>query len=808
MRTFAIIATASIIGTATATQNSFDQLCATGIQGRQKSWGYVCCPQECSDGSGEGCGGSGCSSRGGATECCGGNIKKAQKSCSTNAAPCVVTVADVARVAAEAAPTAAPVVVKKKVATTTTTTTKPDWANGAAAANQCWETISKCPKHPDTGLGKWTHQHKNIATESQCAAHARDLWDYCGSVEGAVMKTRFVTAGETFVEKISVCGDAVLTAQGTCSRTGCWRTVGSCPNHPTSSLIGKWDKAQGAERTEAQCHDTAIDVRNWCGTPNNDMVGSAFYDQSGLEVSKLVATCITGYEPRADSGVCQKVGCWSETSACPPRGSQATSPTFTNYATKERCAKAATWIGNWCKIDGPDTSVTAWYGMDGEENARESMTTSTSAYACDASRDFISGMAYAQTALTDYCRGGVCNANPKYGGANNDARALAYCERACTAKPASSCTGFFFQRHRNGHEICGFYSTALGAAASWNRAGAHAASAVCRSNTAAAAAKIAAEKAANAKIAAEKAAKAKVVAEKAAKAKVVAEKAAKVVAEKAVKAEVVRQEKAAKAEVIRQEAAAKAAVLRRGAAPELQAARKVLLGATTTVAPNTSQKNWNCNLDGCSPGSWCAADKQCKHHTTCHVEQTEISAGDRYSDTVCRWIANSGVPCVHIACQHTNEKLINVVHRKNESPEFKFHHCNHHDEGPDCKVRDSRLLLPAAPRCASLTRCSTPLLLLPPLLTEVPLPPRQPRDRARQQQPLDQRQREHRRRGRPRHALGRRPGVRAEDHRLPHGERRLRVARRRREGVGHQRHQGRDVGGEHDRPGQPRLRHP
>ena len=94
MRSFAIIATASIIGTATA---SFDQLCATGIQGRQKSWGYVCCPQECGT-----CGGSGCSSRGGATECCGGAIKTAQKSCSTNAAPCVVTVADVARVAAEA----------------------------------------------------------------------------------------------------------------------------------------------------------------------------------------------------------------------------------------------------------------------------------------------------------------------------------------------------------------------------------------------------------------------------------------------------------------------------------------------------------------------------------------------------------------------------------------------------------------------------------------------------------------------------------------------------------------------------------
>ena len=97
MRSFAIIATASIIGTATA---SFDQVCAAGIQGKQKSWGYVCFPQECISG-----GGSGCSSRGGATECCGSKIYKAWNSCSTNAAPCVVTLADVARVAAEANPT-------------------------------------------------------------------------------------------------------------------------------------------------------------------------------------------------------------------------------------------------------------------------------------------------------------------------------------------------------------------------------------------------------------------------------------------------------------------------------------------------------------------------------------------------------------------------------------------------------------------------------------------------------------------------------------------------------------------------------
>jgi hypothetical protein len=148
----------------------------------------------------------------------------------------------------------------------------------------------------------------------------------------------------------------------------------------------------------------------------------------------------------------------------------------------------------------------------------------------------------------------------------------------------------------------------------------------------------------------------------------------------------IRQEKAAKAEVIRQAALAKAKLLREAAAPGLQQARKVRLGATTTVAP-LSKENWNCALDGCSPGSWCADDQRCKHHTTCHVEQTQVRAGDKNSDTVCSWNANSGVPCLHIACQHTNEKLINVVHRKNEAPRFKFHHCNHRDEGPTCKCR-------------------------------------------------------------------------------------------------------------------------
>ena len=260
-----------------------------------------------------------------------------------------------------------------------------DWKTVTTTANQCWANIASCPKHPSSGNREWKHKN-NIASESKCLEHARHVWNWCGSVEGAVVKTRFTSAGETFVETISVCGDAELDAQGKCSRTGCWRTVGSCPNHPTSSLIGKWGKQQGAERTEKQCHDQAIHVRSWCGTANNDMSGSRFYGtgawKTGIEVSTITATCTTGFEPRAGSGVCQKVGCWNKISACPahPTHGGVAEPVPNTHLTKENCAKAATWIGaDWCKLDGPnDTSTTTWYGKDGEENGRKGTASSFS----------------------------------------------------------------------------------------------------------------------------------------------------------------------------------------------------------------------------------------------------------------------------------------------------------------------------------------------------------------------------------------------------------------------------------------------
>ena len=80
-------------------------------------------------------------------------------------------------------------------------------------------------------------------------------------------------------------------------------------------------------------------------------------------------------------------------------------------------------------------------------------------FECDTSINFISNLPYDQISLTDRCRndGGrnVCNANPIYGASTDVKRAVSYCQERCLKN--QSCTGFFFQRHMNGHEICGFY---------------------------------------------------------------------------------------------------------------------------------------------------------------------------------------------------------------------------------------------------------------------------------------------------------------------------------------------------------------
>merc|ERR1712194_252709 len=83
-------------------------------------------------------------------------------------------------------------------------------------------------------------------------------------------------------------------------------------------------------------------------------------------------------------------------------------------------------------------------------------------WSCDSSKNFVGGAAYSQQSLTNYCPD--CSGSPVYGGGNDNEKAVAYCKDKCErgVSPASPpCVGFFYQRHTNGHEICGFYNAAL-----------------------------------------------------------------------------------------------------------------------------------------------------------------------------------------------------------------------------------------------------------------------------------------------------------------------------------------------------------
>ncbi|GMH71963.1 hypothetical protein TrST_g2537 [Triparma strigata] len=98
---------------------------------------------------------------------------------------------------------------------------------------------------------------------------------------------------------------------------------------------------------------------------------------------------------------------------------------------------------------------------------------------CDDSVNFVDGISYNQISLTDGCMPDasgtmVCDANPVYvplvAPFHSTDAATYYCQSLCSSAEemanigltsstsCSPCTGFFFQRHTNGHEICGFYT--------------------------------------------------------------------------------------------------------------------------------------------------------------------------------------------------------------------------------------------------------------------------------------------------------------------------------------------------------------
>ena len=79
-------------------------------------------------------------------------------------------------------------------------------------------------------------------------------------------------------------------------------------------------------------------------------------------------------------------------------------------------------------------------------------------FRCDDKVNFIlNGPSYSQISLTDGCGTGNCAGNPVYGGSNDNQKAVDYCQSKC----GNDCQGFFFQKHNNGHEICGFYKNGM-----------------------------------------------------------------------------------------------------------------------------------------------------------------------------------------------------------------------------------------------------------------------------------------------------------------------------------------------------------
>ena len=102
----------------------------------------------------------------------------------------------------------------------------------------------------------------------------------------------------------------------------------------------------------------------------------------------------------------------------------------------------------------------AFCWLSGDCNETQPLDT---AFECNMSTNFILGVGYDQISLTDGCHTAgdemLCDANPVYHETPDLELAADYCQDICNEDDA--CTGYFFQKHQNGHEICGFYSEVI-----------------------------------------------------------------------------------------------------------------------------------------------------------------------------------------------------------------------------------------------------------------------------------------------------------------------------------------------------------
>lgn len=82
------------------------------------------------------------------------------------------------------------------------------------------------------------------------------------------------------------------------------------------------------------------------------------------------------------------------------------------------------------------------------EHVRRRRLQQSSHWSCDSDKNWVEGLPYSQTVLSD---GATTNSIIP------TTVAVATCKHMCLGQQAPSCTGFFYQKHWNNHQICGFY---------------------------------------------------------------------------------------------------------------------------------------------------------------------------------------------------------------------------------------------------------------------------------------------------------------------------------------------------------------
>jgi len=127
---------------------------------------------------------------------------------------------------------------------------------------------------------------------------------------------------------------------------------------------------------------------------------------------------------------------------------------FTTKKYSGRCAyyfargacKSSSYIKQQCpRSCNPDSTRKIVSTAKGSAAGANDTLTTLMGFSCDKSANFVQNQpgGYRQSSLPMYV--------------TTYSKAIAYCKAKCS----SSCTGFFYQQHINGHRICGFYTSAI-----------------------------------------------------------------------------------------------------------------------------------------------------------------------------------------------------------------------------------------------------------------------------------------------------------------------------------------------------------